>query len=169
MSTSMTEGVITMIIQAMTIIKAKIPGSIKDKTTIMIVLDVYVRPIWGDAPQVQFVNGLERRLRHLYKRRKMLNMWTRVRLRMRDWRMLWDSLDSYCFPNTYPSFIWTPWERRSLREPVKLSLYILRRHKILHSGWWIFLVRSRTRMHICFRVKLPKTNELTRSSLISIY
>ena len=63
-----------MIIQAMTIIKAKIPGSIKDKMTIMIVLDIYVCPIWGDAPQVQFVNGLERRLRHLYKRRKMLNM-----------------------------------------------------------------------------------------------
>ena len=69
----MTEGVITMIIQAMTIIKAKIPGSIKDKMTIMIVLDVHVRPIWGDAPQVQFANGLERRLRHPYKR-KMLNM-----------------------------------------------------------------------------------------------
>ena len=70
----MMEGVITMIIQAMTIIIVKSPDAIKDKTTIMIVLDVYVRPIWGDAPQVQFVNGLERRLRHLYKRRKMLNM-----------------------------------------------------------------------------------------------
>ena len=70
----MTEGVITMIIQAMTIIIVKSTGVIKDKTTIMIVLDVYVRPIWGDAPQVQFVNGLERRLRHLYKRRKMSNM-----------------------------------------------------------------------------------------------